>query len=242
MRIRIVSYNIHKGVDAWRRYDIDRIARLLAVYEPDVVALQEVLRFRQDIARAPQLEVIGSELGFPHRVAGWNVPKRNGVYGNATLSRLPLELAENIDLKWRFKKRRSALYTCVATPGGPLHVFNVHLGLAHIERRAQMLGLLREIEERAGHESPVVILGDTNDWGDRLFPAVLARHGFVRCESTVNGRRRGSFPSWLPLTQLDKAFVRGAVRMVETFPVRRRAARVASDHLPVVVDVELQGG
>lgn len=238
MRLRLVSYNIHKGFGADRAYDLERIASVLRAYEPDVVALQEVMRFHPEYERPCQLEVLGEALDMPHRAVGWNVQRPMGVYGNATLSRLPFDGHENLSLKWRFKKERSALYTQLPARDGPLHVFNVHLGLAHFERVRQMRRLAGLADERCG-DGGTVILGDVNDWRDGLYRKVLRNRGFERPARRRFDRAHRTFPSWFPVGNLDQTYARGDVRVVEAFPARTAAARRASDHLPVVLDLEV---
>lgn len=240
MRVRVVTWNIHKGVGSDLRYCMDRITEVLAACEPDVVALQEAFLFHGRHGGEEQPAILAERLGLEHRAVGWNVPRRRGVYGNATLSRLPLGATENICLKWGVKKQRSALYTRVQAQGRPLHLFNVHLGLAHFERKDQMAWVAGHCDTRAGDDEPVVILGDTNDWSNRLHRQTLAGSGFT-CATGREGRRpHPTYPSWLPVGALDRVYHRGPVRVVDAFPARDALARRASDHLPVIADLELE--
>jgi endonuclease/exonuclease/phosphatase family metal-dependent hydrolase len=241
MRLRIVTYNIHKGVGRDFRCRLDRIAGVLADYEPDVVALQEAFRFHAHYDLPSQPAELSEKLGLPHVVTAWNVPRRRGVYGNATLSRLPILDDENICLKWRFKKARSALYSRVKLPaGGDLHLFNVHLGLAHFERKIQMRRVTEWTQRLSRGHEPVVIAGDTNDWMSRLPRLHLAENGF-RCSGHGQPHaHRHTYPAILPMGALDRVYLRGAVRVVASFSARTSLARRASDHLPLVTDLEIE--
>jgi endonuclease/exonuclease/phosphatase family metal-dependent hydrolase len=42
MRLRVLSYNIHRAIGVDRRFRPERIARILEAHDPDVVLLQEV--------------------------------------------------------------------------------------------------------------------------------------------------------------------------------------------------------
>jgi len=238
VRLRFVTWNIHKGVGNDRRLDVDRIADVIAHYEPDVVALQEVFRFEPHHGIPDQSAELAEALGMPHVATAWNVPRRRGVYGNATLSRLPLETPTNIDLKWRFKKRRSALYTRVLLPHRPLHLFNVHLGLAHFERKAQMRRVADWTDRLAEGHEPVIVAGDTNDWLSRL-QRHAHEHGFRCSGAGLRRRAPGTYPSFLPVGALDRVYLRGDVRVVDSYPSRTRLARWASDHLPLVTDLDV---
>ena len=47
-----------------------------------------------------------------------------------------------------------------------------------------------------------------------------------------------TFPAAMPLRRLDRAFYRGDLRVDHAFAGHTDVARVASDHLPLVVDFE----
>jgi len=240
MKLRVLSYNIHKcigGVD--RRYDPDRVADVIRHNDPDVLLLQEVDAGAARSQRHHQVELLGDLLGLRHRTWFPNVDVRGGGhYGNAILSRYPLIESTNIDLSIRFKKRRSVLHGVVRVRHDgvdrTVHVYNMHLGLARYERRIQ-LGKFLDSHPFAGlhHETPVVVGGDLNDvygrLGDLLRPA-----GFRGI-----ARRPATFPAWGPLRPLDAIFVRGAVDFLKLSRCESELARRASDHRPLVAEVRL---
>ncbi|MCA9149025.1 MAG: endonuclease/exonuclease/phosphatase family protein, partial [Planctomycetales bacterium] len=81
MRIRLITYNIHKGMGGLdRRYRPERIVDTLRHYEPDIVFLQEVddgvPRSRGD----RQVDTLGDALELPHRLFQRNVRLRQGHY------------------------------------------------------------------------------------------------------------------------------------------------------------------
>lgn len=238
--LRIVTWNIHKGRGADLRVSIERTAELLIELDADVVLLQEVFRESERHGGFDQARYLAAALDMPHAVSCWNVPRRRGIYGNTTLSRLPLARHENVDLRWRDRKARSALYAEAATGAGSVHLLNCHLGLSHVERLHQMRRLVRRTEQLVGESEPVVIAGDTNDWRDALHADSLEAAGY-RC-STSAGRSGGplpTFPSVLPVGGLDRVFWRGDATVSLASTELGARARVASDHLPVVVEMEL---
>ncbi|HWU85634.1 MAG TPA: endonuclease/exonuclease/phosphatase family protein [Kofleriaceae bacterium] len=241
MRLRVLSYNIHKcigGLD--RRYEPGRVADVIRRLETDVVMLQEVdagvTRSRLD----KQVDLLGEELGMPHRAWYPNVNVRGGgQYGNAILSRYPIIESANIDLTLRFKKRRSVLHGVIRVRHDDVdrtvHVFNMHLGLARYERRRQLDRFLASHPfSHLHHDTPVVVGGDLNDvyggLGEILVPA-----GFRGIE-----RRPLTFPAWGPLRPLDAIFVRGDVDFLRLSRCDSELARRASDHRPLVADVRLR--
>jgi endonuclease/exonuclease/phosphatase family metal-dependent hydrolase len=245
MHLRLLSWNIHKcigGVD--RRYDPDRVIGTIAHYEPDVVCLQEVDHEVPRSSHHRQVDVLGERLGFRHRTWFPNVKVRGGgEYGNAILARHALTSTENIDLTIPPKKRRSVLHARYRVrldrPSfgravtRTVHVFNLHLGLAGYERKRQLARFLAS-HPFAGldHRTPIVVCGDFNDvWG--TLGRLLEPSGF---RGTAPIR---TFPAWGPVRALDSVYVRGNVHLRHLQAARLELARRASDHLPLIADLEI---
>ena len=244
MKLRVVSYNIHKcigGVD--RKYEPSRIVEVIHNLDPDVVMLQEVDDGARRSQHHRQVDVLGDELGLRHRTWFPNVGVRGGGhYGNAILSRFPLIESTNIDLTLRFKKARSVLHGVIRVRqhmaghdvDRTVHLYNMHLGLARYERRRQLQRFLESAPFSNLHaDTPVVVGGDFNDvyggLGELLEPA-----GFNGME-----RRPRTFPAWGPLRALDAIFVRGALDFIGLTRCDSDLARRASDHRPLIAEVRL---
>lgn len=238
-KLRIVTWNIHKGLGAGRIYRLDRIIDVLRDLDADVVCLQEVDR---DVPRSnheDQGRRLSQELGYPHAEHALNVKVRGGAYGNLTLSRYPLADAHNVDLTIPPKKRRSGLVTRVVT--GPAHgwlIANLHLGLMHLERRVQVKRLLAHLFEGAQPDQPLVIAGDWNEWTSRVARWVIREHGFHMARTDMRPRGERTWPSRRPLVALDKILYRDPVRCHHVVCVLDEVTRVASDHLPLMVELE----
>lgn len=238
LSFRLVTWNIHKGIGGIDRlYRPQRITQVLRKCRADLVFLQEVDEGVPRSRLDRQVDLLGDDLDYPHRAYFPNVRLRVGHYGNAILSRFPLEHQENLDLTRPFKKRRSALHVRIAWHAHParrLWLFNVHLGLAEYERRQQLRLILDYLaHHHPAHETPVVVGGDFNDvWGS-LGPRVLVPAGFVHAS-----RSRATFPAVQPMRALDRVFVRGPVALRRSRVIRAALAREASDHLPVVTTLD----
>jgi endonuclease/exonuclease/phosphatase family metal-dependent hydrolase len=170
-----------------------------------------------------------------------------GRYGNATLSRFPIEQAQNIDLTVDGRKRRGCQHSRIRVPGPQgreiaLGVFNLHLGLSATERARQVGMLVRsEAFNAAPPEVPSIVAGDFNDWRSLLHPIFTEILGFA-CATQRGFGSRGAirtYPSFSPQGGLDKIYFRGPLRMIGSRGCRLRVSRVASDHLPVIADFEL---
>jgi len=240
MKLRVLSYNIHKcigGVD--RRYEPSRIVEVIRKLDADVVMLQEVDAGTKRSNGDRQVELLGDELGLRYHTWFPNVDVRGGGhYGNAILSRYPLIESTNIDLTLRFKKRRSVLHGVLRVrhddTDRTVHVFNMHLGLARYERKRQLQMFLDSHPfSHLHHDTPVVVGGDLNDVYGGL-GMLLAPSGFRGIE-----RRPLTFPAWGPLRALDGIFVRGAVDFLHLRRCDSDLARRASDHRPIDAEVKL---
>ncbi len=234
-----MTYNIHKaigGID--RKYVPDRIIETIRHYEPDVVLMQEV---DDGVARSRfdrQIDLIGDELAFEYRAFQVNVRLKIGCYGNAILSRFPIKESVSIDLTIPLKKRRQALIAelriAIRNHHRKMLICNTHLGLAGIERKAQVRRLLNHHWVKHLHpNTPLIVAGDLNDvWSS------LAKKMFLeRLESASNNIR--TFPAILPVRSLDAIYYRGDLKPESCFTGRTQTARQASDHLPLIADFEI---
>ncbi|HEY7924420.1 MAG TPA: endonuclease/exonuclease/phosphatase family protein, partial [Vicinamibacteria bacterium] len=111
MRLRVLSYNIHRAIGVDRRFRPERVASIIEYYNPDIAMLQEV---DEGAPRSRELDLareLAKALGFEHFAIGHNVRLRKGRYGNATLSRWPIRRERNIDLTIGFMRRRGCQHT-----------------------------------------------------------------------------------------------------------------------------------
>ena len=147
MQLRLVTYNIHKGIGGVdRAYRLPRIVEAIRHCTADIVLLQEVddgvPRSRHD----RQVDLLGDALQLPYRAYQANVKLKQGHYGNAILSRFPLADIHDLDLSIPMKKRRRALVAHCRLKDSShtrtLLLFNVHLGLAGFERTIQLKRVL----------------------------------------------------------------------------------------------------
>lgn len=236
--MRLLSYNIHKGIGGHdRRYRIERIVKVIEEEAPDLICLQEVDRGVRRSRFDDQPRLLSEAFGAAAHLYQLNVRLKDGGYGNLLLSRWPIRSKHQISLRLRGKKPRGAQMAVIETPEGPLHLVNWHLGLAEKERRWQVDHLLEHALFRESAHLPTLIVGDYNDWRDTLSRVIFARHGFSQV--TAPRSRFRSFPAYLAVGSLDKAYARGPIRIEHARIVRTALARRASDHLPLVADFRI---
>lgn len=234
---RIVTYNVHKcrGLDG--RVRPARIAKVLDDLHADVIALQEVVSLEGGAPPDDQARYLAGELGYFWAMAETR-KHRGGAYGNVTLSRWDFDLIRPIDVSVGGRERRAALRTDLRFGDEILHLFNVHLGTGPRERRTQArrlmdVDLLKAVDLRG----PRVVFGDFNDWAHGLVTRTLTRE-FHLTDLRQHVRSTRSYPGVLPLVHLDHIYLDPHLRVERAYFVRTRHARMASDHLPLVADVQ----
>jgi endonuclease/exonuclease/phosphatase family metal-dependent hydrolase len=222
--VRVMTWNIHGARTMFGRPDLCRVIDRVKEHAPDIVALQEVDARRSGDARA--FDTLAESLGA-HRAEARMVLAPEGDYGHILLARWPISFFARHDISVARREPRAALEAIVATPTGPLRVIAVHLGLSLRERhhQARQLALLA-----VANPLPLVMLGDFNDW---------FWHGSVQHalrELFPNRSRFRTFPAALPMFRLDRVYVRPP-DLLSHMRIDRKA-RNASDHLPVIADLD----
>ncbi|HTM12784.1 MAG TPA: endonuclease/exonuclease/phosphatase family protein [Bryobacteraceae bacterium] len=232
---RIATYNIHKGRGMDGRVRIERILRVLREVEADIVTLQEVINHEERSPEEHQACYLAEKLGYFYSM-GATRKHRDGVYGNVTLSRWKFDLSRHIDLSVAGREPRGALRTDIRVGDEILHVFNVHLGTAVRERRAQARlidqHLLKALDV-AGHR---IVMGDFNDWNHGLVTKTLSSE-FHLTDLAAHLPRTRTYPALLPLVHLDHIYLDHELRIDTARFHRNRLSLMASDHLPLVAEV-----
>lgn len=236
--MRLLSYNIHKGIGGRdRRYRLARIQAVIEAEAPDIVCLQEVDRNVRRSRFDDQPDLLIQWFEPAAHLFQFNVRVKNGGYGNLLMSRWPFRSHHQISLTRHQRKPRGAQFAVIEAPAGTLHLTHWHLGLSERERDWQTRHVLEHHLFRESQGLPSLIVGDFNDWRNLLAGSAFEIHGFHQVTSPPSRFR--SFPAWLPVWSLDKAFVRGPIQVTHVRVAHSRTTRDASDHLPLIVDFEL---
>jgi endonuclease/exonuclease/phosphatase family metal-dependent hydrolase len=224
-----------------RREHPGRIAEVLRETEADVIALQEVLSIEGSVRERDQARFLAEELAMHYHI-GENRRLHGGAYGNVILSRLPLASAHNYDITWGGRERRGCQRADVSVKAGEgealIHVFNIHLGTAFIERRHQARKLVSsEILNNTELTGARIALGDFNEWTRGLASHLLATH-LRSADVRHHLKRARTYPGVLPFLHLDHVYYDDQLELKRLTLHRSRTALVASDHLPLVADFE----
>ena len=234
---RIATYNLHKCRGFDLRIVPDRILTVLKELDADILCLQEVVNDPTGPAELNQAHAISETFPGFHVAFGVNRPYQGGTYGNMTLSRFPIVSWKNHDLSREGREPRGVLQTEIEVVRGKIvHVFNVHLGTGHMERRYQARKLLNpDVLEQPGLSGPRLVLGDFNEW-TRGLTTKLLQSSFQTFRPRHAVRYPRTFPGMLPLVSLDHCYYDDPLQLNSSKLWRSRTALWASDHLPLVAE------
>src|SRR5262249_34547208 len=153
---------------------------------PDILCLQEVARDSPRSHFDDQPLMLAKYFKPEAELFQQNVHLKRGGYGNLILSRWPIVSKHQISLRFNMKKPRGAQLAVVRTPEGPLHLVNFHLGLADAERCWQIEHLLTHHLFSESANLSTLLIGDYNDWRNRLHRGVLNDHGFQQVTAPIS--------------------------------------------------------
>ncbi|MDP1641615.1 MAG: endonuclease/exonuclease/phosphatase family protein [Phenylobacterium sp.] len=240
---RILTYNVHRCVGTDRRLDVARVADVIAALEPDIVALQELDVGRMRTNGVDQAHEIARrlEMAFHFHPA---MKVEEELYGDAILTRHPERKIRSAALPGHERvsqlEPRGALWVSVELDGRELQVFNTHLGLVPREQQNQATALAGP--GWLGHpdrQGPTILLGDFNVTSASQVYRTLSEKLRPARRLAETKSPSATFPSVLPVLRIDHVFVSDEVRVLDVFAPYDPTTRIASDHLPLVMDFEL---
>ena len=230
--LRVLSYNIHHGEGTDGQVDLPRIAALIRAARPDLVALQEVDRNVRRSGSVDQTAELARLTGL-HSFFGKAIDYDGGEYGQSLLSRFPID---EPSVHWLpgepDRERRIAVSGRVAVHGRPLTFVTTHLHHINPEFRNRQATHLNKLFGPSIR--PVILAGDLNAPPESQPLRILAGTWLL----TTSDPAALTFPAGLPAKKIDfiLARPRDACRaLVEEV----LAEKVASDHRPILVELEL---
>jgi endonuclease/exonuclease/phosphatase family metal-dependent hydrolase len=222
VRLRVVTYNVH-GL----RAGVDTVAGVLSPIGPDVVCLQECgsRRRLRRLCAALGLEAVSSHRPF-------------GRVRNAVLYGMPLRAVDRLvrELSRQGRSsRRGFVSVTLEAHGANVVAVSVHLGLTAAERRRHADEVF---EALSGTGRPMVLGADLNE--EPGGPSVRGFAGRFVDAYAVAGQPPGStFPAAAATNRIDVLLVRGDCEIRRAWVPDEASTLIASDHLPVVADLEL---
>ncbi|RAK60579.1 EEP domain-containing protein [Phenylobacterium hankyongense] len=240
---RIATYNVHRCVGNDRRLDVARVADVLAKLEPDIVALQELDVGRARTGGVDQAHEIARRLDMAcHFHAALTVEEER--YGDAILTAYPERLVQVGPLPGHplipQLEPRGALWVEVEIDGKRVQVINTHLGLVPREQQVQASWLAGPSWlEHPLCAGPKILTGDFNATGTSVVYRTLTAKLEPARRLSPKRSPTSTFPSPLPVLRIDHLFVSREIVVRDVFAPFEPLTRVASDHLPLVMDFEV---
>ncbi|WP_290612569.1 endonuclease/exonuclease/phosphatase family protein [Arsukibacterium sp. UBA3155] len=237
--LRVMTYNVHSCIGLDGKIDVERIARVIALAKPDVVVLQELDVGRDRTQGLDQAQLIARALEMEfHFHPAMHLEEEK--YGDAILTHLPMTLVKAGPLPGLADKPklepRGAIWATVELHGQQINIINTHLGLQPRERLAQIDALLSE--EWLGHpdcNGPVIFCGDLNAQpGSEVCRRLNQK--MTDAQTLLEGYRpRGTFPSRFAAIRIDHIYVSESVEVTAVEIPGSVQAKIASDHLPLLI-------
>ena len=225
--LRLLSYNVRALRD-----DKAAVARIISAASPDVVCVQEAPRFLRwrskcaALARTSGMVVVGGG-----RRAG----------GNLVLSSLRIDVESVHDVAFTTDPRLHRRGTAIAVLRLGEHRFAVagtHLDLAPEPRLRHVHELHAAIGQLVPAGVPTVVAGDINDKpGSPSWEALSS----ARVDAFAAAGHPFTSTARNPHQTIDGVFVDPALTVRSARVVDDPDVAIASDHLPLVVDLEFAG-
>ncbi|HKY49846.1 MAG TPA: endonuclease/exonuclease/phosphatase family protein [Candidatus Limnocylindria bacterium] len=225
---RLMTYNVHQGFNGSHIPALDDIVATIAQESPDVLVLQEVVRGWMIDQQHDVLSVLAQRLEMQYTF----LPTIGDLYGNAVLSRYPMEVTKRVAYAPGPSQRnqpRGALFVRI----GDLLVVATHLDHTSdgtFVRQDQVRTILREI----GDANPVVIAGDLNAEPGAIEIRLFDQAGFQDLGQAAGPTTTGQDPP----ARIDYVWGLGVVGSQAHTTAE---SNLSSDHRGVIVNITRTG-
>ncbi len=205
MKIKILSYNVHKLFDiTGRKYFLSALKEILSGMDIDLIFLQELpgiihQNHEKDFHKDP-LEHLADQL-WDHYVYGKNAISTKQNHGNAIISKYPFVYSKNFNLSNHRLEQRGFLIGHIDVKGKIIAVGCTHLDLTPVGRNRQIKKIKPILQDHCEDSMPLLICGDFNDWDGQTTEKMKALH--LKTEKIG-----ATFPSFYPVLPLDRIFYR----------------------------------
>ncbi|MCE3010443.1 MAG: endonuclease/exonuclease/phosphatase family protein [Proteobacteria bacterium] len=248
MKLKVLSYNIHKGFNLWgAELTLHKIKQALRETGADLLFLQEVVgenhQWSRNYSNYPaqaQFEFLADEV-WPHYAYGKNAvfPTRN--HGNAILSRYPIQSFENYNLSLHKWESRGLLFAEIYIPEikKTLNTATTHINLRESDRAKQVAHICEILSKRVSPDKDLILTGDFNDWMRKVSTPLRERLSLQEAHFLQYGHYGSTFPSVYPFLKLDRIYSRHH-RVNHAEILKDSPWANLSDHLPLLVEFDLK--
>ncbi|MCH2100960.1 MAG: endonuclease/exonuclease/phosphatase family protein [Planctomycetes bacterium] len=233
--VKVLSYNIHYGLGTDGVKDLERIAQVILRSGAGVVGLQE-------IGNKAMADKLGELTGM--RAAFGRAKENDSGYGDAILCKYPFEWVGRESIPSASSSRYQAMAVDVDLSeifgdGATVRLINTHFDwLDSIGSQEARLATVDVIERafRAGSSLPMILTGDLNANPDSLPLAKLAGRGWSQGAPEVELL---TWEATQPDRQIDYVLVAPELDW-HVMSVEVMDEPLASDHLPIVMELQLR--
>lgn len=243
MKLKILTYNIHKGISGFgRRYTLEIIKNAIQDTDCNICFLQEVIGENKNLKSGHienQFEYLADKV-WSYYSYGKNASYPKGDHGNAILSSLPIHSEHNLNLSVNKYEQRGLLHIQVQDPVSlsTIHLLNTHLNLRNPDRLKQFLSIQNYINSNINASAPLILCGDFNDWNIQIHNLLKTNLNLKEAYEEVHQKLPKTFPSLYPVAKLDRIYSRNlVVHSANTLKGDRWA--LISDHLPIFAEFNL---
>lgn len=240
-RLRILSYNIHKGFSLGnQKYILDLIKESIQQFHVDLVLLQEVVGKNEKMTpqiSESQFEFLADGV-WSHFAYGKNAVYDQGHHGNAILSLHPITQSFNLNLSTNRWESRGLLHAVLdVLPEKKIHVISLHLDLFERGRQLQIQKACEYINNNTEPDDIVIFGGDFNDWGKKASYKIESETGMEEAFFKLHGSYARTFPSFMPLLSLDRIYTKN-LKPIKAECLRGPLWKKLSDHLAILTEFE----
>ncbi|ACX88153.1 endonuclease [Pectobacterium parmentieri] len=253
-QLKIANYNIAGGLRN-HKVDLNKVAKAINALDPDIIALEEV---DQKTTRSDGIDQIKelaklTKMYFSYGVA---IQAHGGNYGNAILSKYPIEKTKVFKLPSGDYEQRSLMLSKINIPGfdSPVYIYNTHFDW-HEEDEVRMsqarfinsivfddLDLDKDFPNLA--TGIFILAGDFNSTkNDRVVKELNKYWNLVE----VAGKDTRTWPAGNPGLDLDHIFTgKGQKWKIEKLTIPNDGSeefgikwQTTSDHIPIMATLKL---
>lgn len=232
---RVMTYNIHHGAGLDGKLDLQRIADLIQRERADIVALQEVDKGVQRTDRRDLPAELAALTGLTWLFSN-NFHYQGGEYGNALLTRYPVRRWANTHCsRLSPGEQRGVLQAVLQVQGRELVVLDTHFDLSEAERLRNADAIHQLVPSY--RPNPIILCGDFNaNPGSSVYRRLAEQ--FADAWPLAGAGEGNTIPADKPSRRIDFIWLSATNSLV---PLRAWVPQTdASDHLPVVADLQLR--
>ena len=235
MEIKVMSYNVqHFQNYITGKINYDAVAEVIRKYGAEVVGLNEVRGEGPASGYEAQAKIVAEKLGYHYYFAPAIMVKGANPYGNALLSKYPIEACQNIPIpdpeprQYRGYYETRCVLKATVKAEKPFTVLVSHFGLNPDEHELATETVLKNLEKER-----CVLMGDFNMAPEN--PRIQRIAATVNDSAAKFSEPLLSIPSDKPTVKIDYLFTTDDIRVLSAdIP-----AETASDHRPYVAELEL---